>query len=112
MAEDELIRMEDVELRDQPTGVAEGEDVKTEKHDEIVTDFGELLTCVEALRISQHMETTRMKQKHQTLEGTLLRIQMELTIVKRNQGKLSKLWPLLVHDFDCLEAVDDHVNFR
>ncbi|KAL5998065.1 hypothetical protein ACLOJK_009000 [Asimina triloba] len=70
---------------------------QTHKYDDIVPDFWELVRSVEALKISHNIETSQMKQKHDALQETVLRMGMEATVYKRNQ--LTLIYYVISMDF-------------
>ncbi|KAL6003830.1 hypothetical protein ACLOJK_004376 [Asimina triloba] len=64
-----------------------------QKHEEIVSNFGELLHCVTALKEAHLAETADWKQKHKALKEEVrglkeagLRRDMEASIMKKNQS--------------------------
>ncbi|KAL5991979.1 hypothetical protein ACLOJK_012891 [Asimina triloba] len=73
-----------------------------QKHEEIISDFGELLHCVTALKEAHLAETADWKQKHKALKEEVrglkeagLRRDMEASIMKKNQSKIGNLSPIL-----------------
>ncbi|KAL6004231.1 hypothetical protein ACLOJK_004778 [Asimina triloba] len=64
-----------------------------QKHEEIISNFGELLHCVTALKEAHLAGTADWKQKHKAKEEEVcglkeagLRRDMEATIMKKNQS--------------------------
>ncbi|KAL5996653.1 hypothetical protein ACLOJK_007572 [Asimina triloba] len=74
-----------------------------QKHEEIISDFGELLHCVTALKEAHLAETADWKQKHKALKEEVrglkeagLRRDMEASIMKKNQSVHTILICILV----------------
>ncbi|KAL5975717.1 hypothetical protein ACLOJK_020043 [Asimina triloba] len=64
---------------------------QTQKHEEMVTDFGELLHCVSALKEAHVTENANLKQKHKTMKEEIRGLkearlrEMEASIMKNTQ---------------------------